>query len=56
MASWSLSGFKSCCQTTLEGFTLPNPTFHCPNNHTLLKYQELFPYICWKAGHNPKHT
>ena len=53
-ASQSLAGFGSHCQTTPQGFTLPSPTFHCPN--TLLKYQELFPYISWKAGHNPKHT
>lgn len=55
-ASQSLSGFGSCCQTSPEGFTFPNPTLHCPNNHILLKYQELFPYISWRAGHNPKHT
>lgn len=48
-----LSGFDSCCQTTSNGFNLPSPTFLL---HILLKYQELFPYISWQAGHNPKHT
>lgn len=46
--------FQNCCQTTPEGFTLPSPTFPCPNS--LLKHQELFPSISWEAGHNPKHS